>query len=89
MLTARTSDPHVKIFEEERELTVMLIIDLSASAFFGTEAQFKNEILTEIAAVIAFSAIQNNDKVGMILFSDSVEKYIPPKKGKSSYPFNH
>lgn len=82
-VTARTSDPHVKIFEEERELTVMLIIDLSASSFFGTEAQFKNELLTEIAAVIAFSAIQNNDKVGVILFSDSVEKYIPPKKGKS------
>ncbi len=81
-VTARIGTPHVKIFEEERELTVMLVIDVSGSAFFGTVNQMKNEILTEICAVLAFSAINNNDKVGVIFFSDRVEKFIPPKKGK-------
>lgn len=81
-VTARTGEPHVKIFEEERELTVMLLIDVSGSAFFGSTRQWKNEILTEICAVIAFSAINNNDKVGVLFFSDRVEKFIPPKKGK-------
>lgn len=81
-VTARTGDPHVKIFEEERELTAMLLIDMSRSSFFGTVNQLKNEILTEICAVLAFSAIQNNDKVGVIFFSDHVEKFIPPKKGR-------
>lgn len=82
-VTARTGDPHVKIFEEERELTVMIVIDVSPSSFFGTVNQMKNAILTEICAVLAFSAINNNDKVGVVFFSDSIEKYIPPKKGKS------
>ena len=81
-VTARTGVPHVKIFEEERELTVMLLIDVSGSSFFGTVNQMKNEILTEICAVLAFSAINNNDKVGVLFFSDRVEKFIPPKKGK-------
>ncbi len=81
-VTARTGVPHVKIFEEERELTVMLLIDVSGSSFFGTVDQMKNEILTEICAVLAFSAINNNDKVGVLFFSDRVEKFIPPKKGK-------
>lgn len=82
-VTARTGDPYVKIFEEERELTVMLLIDMSRSAFFGTRNQFKNEILTEICAILAFSAINNNDKVGVIFFSNKIEKFIPPKKGRS------
>ncbi len=82
-VTARTGDPYIKIFEEERELTVMLLIDISRSSFFGTTPQMKNEYITEICAVLAFSAINNNDKVGVIFFSDRVEKYIPPKKGKS------
>jgi len=81
-VTARTGEPYVKIFEEERELTVMLLIDVSQSSFFGTVNQLKSEIMTEISAVLAFSAIQNNDKVGVIFFSDTVEKFIPPKKGK-------
>ena len=81
-VTARTGDPHVKIFEEERELTVMLLIDMSESSYFGTINQMKNELLTEICAVLAFSAINNNDKVGVLFFSDQVEKFIPPKKGK-------
>jgi uncharacterized protein (DUF58 family) len=81
-VTARTGDPHVKIFEEERELTVMLLIDVSGSAFFGTRTQMKNEIITELAAVLAFSAINNNDKVGVLFFSDEIEQFIPPKKGK-------
>jgi len=81
-VTARTGEPYVKIFEEERELTVMLVIDVSPSSYFGTDTQLKNEILTEISAVLAFSAINNNDKVGVIFFSDKVEKFIPPKKGK-------
>lgn len=82
-VTARTGVPFVKIFEEERELTVMLVIDMSRSAFFGTRAQFKSEMMTEICAVIAFSAINNNDKVGVIFFSDRIEKFIPPKKGRA------
>ncbi len=81
-VTARTGDPYVKVFEEERELTLMLIVDISKSTVFGTRAQFKSELITELSAVLAFSAIQNNDKVGAILFSKDVEKYIPPKKGK-------
>ncbi|MEM9990959.1 MAG: DUF58 domain-containing protein [Bacteroidota bacterium] len=81
-VTARTGQAHIKVFEEERELTVMLLVDVSPSAFFGTKQQMKNELLTELSAVLSFSAIQNNDKVGMILFSDDIEKYIPPKKGK-------
>ena len=81
-VTARTGDPHVKIFEEERELTVMLLIDTSASNLFGTIARQKKELITEVAAVLTFSAISNNDKVGVIFFSDKVEKYIAPKKGR-------
>jgi uncharacterized protein (DUF58 family) len=82
-VTARTGDPFIKIFEEERELTVMLLIDVSKSSAFGTVNQFKQGVITEIAAVLSFSAIQNNDKVGVVFFSDKVEKFIPPKKGKS------
>lgn len=82
-VTARTGEPYVKVFEEERELTLMLLVDLSPSAFFGTRNQFKNDLITEICAVLAFSAAQNNDKVGIILFTNHVELYIPPKKGKS------
>ncbi|NNE27640.1 MAG: DUF58 domain-containing protein [Saprospiraceae bacterium] len=81
-VTARTGDPHIKVYEEDRELTVMLMIDISRSSLFGTIQQFKNDLITEISAIIAFSAITNNDKVGAILFSDQVEKYVPPKKGK-------
>jgi len=81
-VTARTGDPHIKVFEEDRELTVMLLVDISKSSFFGSVNQFKSELTAEISAVIAFSAITNNDKVGAILFTDKVEKYIPPKKGK-------
>lgn len=83
-VTAKTGDAHIKVFEEERELTVMLIIDVSRSGLFGTQVQFKSEMILEIAAVIAFSATTNNDKVGAILFSDKIEKYIPPKKGKTN-----
>ena len=82
-VTARYSEPYVKVFEEERELTMMLVADISGSEFFGTDTQFKNEIVTEIAATLAFSAMQNNDKIGLILFSDEIELFIPPKKGKS------
>ncbi|MEZ4796865.1 MAG: DUF58 domain-containing protein [Flavobacteriaceae bacterium] len=82
-VTARTNEPHIKVFEEERELTMMLMVDVSGSELFGTEEQFKSEVVTEIAATLAFSATQNNDKIGLILFSDEVELYIPPKKGKS------
>ncbi len=82
-VTARFNHPYIKIFEEERELTVMILIDVSQSSFFGTQQQPKNEIITEICAVLSFSAIQNNDKVGVIFFSDKIEKFIPPKKGKS------
>jgi len=82
-VTARYQEPFIKVFEEERELTMMLMVDVSGSELFGTETQFKNEIITEIAATLAFSATQNNDKIGLILFSDEVELYIPPKKGRS------
>tara|TARA_R110000868_G_scaffold215207_5_gene465311 strand:+ start:228 stop:1094 length:867 start_codon:yes stop_codon:yes gene_type:complete len=82
-VTARYSEPYVKVFEEERELTMMLMVDVSGSKLFGTQQQFKNEVVTEIAATLAFSATQNNDKIGLILFSDKVELYIPPKKGRS------
>ena len=82
-VTARYNDTFIKVFEEERELTMMLIIDISGSNFFGSDAMFKNEYVTELAATLAFSATKNNDKVGLILFSDNVELYIPPKKGKS------
>lgn len=81
-VTARTGDPFIKVFEEERELTLMLLVDISQSALFGTQNQFKNEIILEISAVLAFAAMSNNDKVGAILFTGEVEKYIPPKKGK-------
>ncbi|MEI6864625.1 DUF58 domain-containing protein [Flavicella sp.] len=82
-VTARYSQPYIKVFEEERELTMMLMVDISGSQLFGTTSQFKKDTITEIAATLAFSAIQNNDKVGLILFSDGVELFIPPKKGKS------
>ena len=82
-VTARYNEPFVKVFEEERELTMMLMVDISGSKLFGTVDQFKNEIVTEIAATLAFSATQNNDKIGLILFSDAIELYIPPKKGRS------
>lgn len=82
-VTARFNHPFVKVFEEERELTVMLLIDVSGSNEFGTRQQFKEEQMTEIAAILAFSAIQNDDKVGVIFFSDKIEKFIPPKKGTS------
>ena len=81
-VTARFNKPYVKVFEEERELTVMLLIDVSGSLDFGTQRQMKRDMVTEIAATLAFSAIQNNDKIGVIFFSDRVEKYIPPKKGR-------
>ena len=81
-VTARFHRPYVKVFEEERELTVMLLIDVSGSLDFGTQKQMKRDMVTEIAATIAFSAIQNNDKIGVVFFSDKVEKYIPPKKGR-------
>ena len=81
-VTARFSKPYVKVYEEERELTVMLLVDVSGSLEFGTQVQTKREMATEIAATLAFSAIQNNDKVGVIFFSDKVEKFIPPKKGR-------
>lgn len=81
-VTARTGEPHIKIFEEERELTVMLLVDVSGSAFFGTSGQSKQEMLAELCAVLAFSANSNNDKVGLMLFSDRVEMFIPPKKGR-------
>ncbi|WP_053990750.1 DUF58 domain-containing protein [Mangrovimonas sp. TPBH4] len=82
-VTARYNEPYVKVFEEERELTMMLMVDVSGSELFGTEQQFKNEVVTEIAATLAFSATQNNDKIGLILFSDEIELFIPPKKGRS------
>jgi len=82
-VTARNRKPFIKVFEEERELTVMLLIDVSQSSFFGTQNEFKNHIIAEISGVIAFSAITNNDKVGVIFFSDKVEKYVPPKKARA------
>jgi len=82
-VTARYNEAHVKVFEEERELTMVLMVDISGSESFGSKNQFKKDIVTEIAATMAFSATQNNDKIGLILFSDTVELYIPPKKGRS------
>ncbi|HRE97413.1 MAG TPA: DUF58 domain-containing protein, partial [Flavobacteriales bacterium] len=82
-VTARFNHPYVKVFEEERELTVTLLLDLSGSSDFGTKGSFKRELIAEIAAVIAFSALKNNDKVGAIFFTDTVERFIPPKKGKT------
>ena len=82
-VTARFSAPFVKVFEEERELTLMLLVDVSGSSLFGTTKQSKRDLITEIAAVLSFSAITNNDKVGVVFFSDKVEQFIPPKKGKS------
>lgn len=81
-VTARFNRPYVKVFEEERELTVMLLVDVSGSLEFGTVKQMKKDMVTEIAATLAFSAIQNNDKIGVIFFSDRIEKFIPPKKGR-------
>ena len=81
-VTARFLRPYVKVFEEEREMTVMLLIDVSGSLDFGTQKQMKRDMVTEIAATLAFSAIQNNDKIGVVFFSDKIEKYIPPKKGR-------
>ena len=81
-VTARFNKPYVKVFEEERELTVILLVDVSGSLDFGTQQQLKRDLVTEIAATLAFSAIQNNDKIGVIFFSDKIEKYIPPKKGR-------
>tara|TARA_B100001057_G_C22752054_1_gene912184 strand:+ start:520 stop:1395 length:876 start_codon:yes stop_codon:yes gene_type:complete len=82
-VTARYNTPFIKVFEEEREMTVMLLVDVSGSGNFGTNKQFKREIATELSAILAFSAIKNNDKVGVIFFSDIIEEFIPPKKGKS------
>ncbi|WP_163398427.1 DUF58 domain-containing protein [Flavobacterium fluviatile] len=82
-VTARYNEAHVKVFEEERELTMVLMVDISGSEGFGSKSQFKKDIVIEIAATMAFSATQNNDKIGLILFSDNVELYIPPKKGRS------
>ena len=82
-VTARTRKPHIKIYEEERELTMMLVVDVSGSGAFGSGDRDKRTVMTEIAAVLAFSAAQNNDKVGCLLFSDKIEKFIPPKKGRS------
>lgn len=82
-VTARYNEPYIKVFEEERELTMLLMVDVSGSESFGSKNQFKKEIVTEIAATLAFSATQNNDKIGLILFSDEIELYIPPKKGRS------
>lgn len=81
-VTARYNEPFVKVFEEERELTLMLLVDISGSEFFGTNKKLKRDVITEIAATLSFSALQNNDKVGVILFTDQLELYIPPKKGK-------
>ena len=82
-VTARTGHPFVKVFEEERELTVMLVVDVSASGDFGTRERMKGEVAVEICALLAFSAIKNNDKVGLIIFSDRIEKFVPPRKGRS------
>ena len=82
-VTARFSHPFVKVFEEEREMTVMLLVDVSASEKFGTKIQLKQELLTELCAVLAFSAMQNNDKIGVIFFSDKIEKFVSPQKGRT------
>ncbi len=82
-VTARFNSPYVKVFQEEREMTVMLLVDISASGEFGTQKQLKQELITELCAVLSFSAIQNNDKIGVVFFTDKIEKFIPPKKGKA------
>jgi len=82
-VTARYNEPYIKVFEEERELTLLLMVDVSGSGMFGSGDRFKKELQTEIAATLAFSAMQNNDKIGLLMFSDQVESYIPPKKGRS------
>ncbi|MCW3071494.1 MAG: hypothetical protein JWO44_1384 [Bacteroidetes bacterium] len=82
-VTARFNHPYVKVFEEEREMTVMLVVDVSASGEFGTQKQLKQDVITELCAVLSFSSLQNNDKIGVIFFSDKIEKFIPPKKGKT------
>lgn len=82
-VTARFNSPFVKVFEEERELSVVIMVDVSASGSFGSQKQFKQELITELCAVLSFSAVQNNDKIGVIFFSDKIEKFIPPKKGKT------
>ena len=82
-VTAKLNEPHIKIFEEERELTMMLLVDVSKSESFGTRIQQKRDLITELCAVLSFSAIQNNDKVGVVFFTDQIELFIPPKKGKS------
>lgn len=81
-VTARFNHPYVKVFEEERELTVMLLVDVSGSGSFGTDQQMKRDLITEVSAVLSFSAIENNDKIGVIMFSDRIEKFIPPQKGR-------
>src|SRR5690606_8945685 len=81
-VSARTGDPYVKVFEEEREQTLMLVVDVSGSEDFGSQGKFKREVAAEICAIVAFSAIQNNDKVGLLLVSDRVELFVPPKKGR-------
>ena len=81
-VTAKTGKPHIKIFEEERELSVLILIDVSSSGMFGSKSELKIDVAVEIAAMLSFSAIKNNDKVGLALFSDKIEKYIPPNKGK-------
>ncbi len=86
-VTARHNHPYVKVYEEERELTVMLVVDVSGSRLFGAVGEEKREMIAEVAATLAFSAIQNNDKIGMLLFSDRVEKFIPPKKGRKHILF--
>ncbi len=89
-VTARSRTPHIKVYEEERELTMMLLVDVSGSRMFGTTDRLKKNLQTEIAAVLAFSASENNDKVGCIFFSDKVEKFIPPRKeGAQPYPGHH
>jgi uncharacterized protein (DUF58 family) len=82
-VTSRFNHPYIKVFEEERELTVILLVDVSASELFGTRGQTKRDLITELSAVLAFSSLQNNDKIGLIFFSDKIEKFIPPKKGRS------
>lgn len=82
-VTARYTHPYVKVFEEERELTVILLVDVSSSGKFGTTVQQKKDLITELCAVLSFSSLQNNDKIGVVFFSDQIEKFIPPKKGRS------
>ena len=84
-VTARMGQPFIKEFKEERELTVMLIVDVSSSGEFGSAGKFKNEVSAEVASILAFAAIRNNDKIGLIVFSDKIEHYIPPKKAKRIY----